>query len=250
MTLANLISGERGRDFAILLGIGVFMAAIGAFDTNGAAIGRRLIYWLGLTMIAGITHNVLNARFASATFATGIWRKSIMLAMVMTILLTPVVWLFSSVVFGATLSLTRLIALAPGVLILNGALVALLGVTQQRHTNANEPALAAETIPDSIREMLPVSLRKATLHAVQAEDHYIHAHTSDGSAMIRMTMRDAITALDSNIGFQTHRSWWVREASIRNVSWKRGSATLQIDCDMTVPVSRAFAKKLVEEKRL
>lgn len=250
MALENLVSAERGRDFAILFGIGLFMAAIGAFDTNGAAVGRRLTYWLGLMMIAGVTHNFFSVRVATTRFATGIWRTSIVLAAAMTILLTPVVWLFSAVIFGAALSPTRLLALTPGVLVVNGALVALLGVTQQRNPETANPIGPTATIPEPIREMLPVPLRQSTIHAVQAEDHYIRIHTSDGSALIRMTMRNAIAALDPSFGFQTHRSWWVREASIRDICWKRGRATLQLDRDITVPVSRNFAKQLVEEKRL
>ncbi len=246
----NLLSAEGRRDFVLLIAIGLFMAAIGAFDTNAAAIGRRLAYWLALMMLAGGTHRILNAHVASPSFANDVWRKSALLATLMTVVLTPIVWLFSALIFGAELSAARFMALMPGVLVVNGALVMLLGVTQQRKTSTTETSPPTKTIPEAIGNLMPAHLRQSILHAIQADDHYLHIHTSMGSALIRMTMRDAIGALDPEIGFQTHRSWWVNETSIRDVCWKRGRATLLLDHDIEVPVSRTFAKKLVAAKRL
>ena len=48
-----LFSSERNRGFALLAAIGAFMAMIGAFDTDGAAIEKRLVYWLSLMMFGG-----------------------------------------------------------------------------------------------------------------------------------------------------------------------------------------------------
>lgn len=247
--MAPLLSSDRGRDFLLLLAIGAFMAAIGAFDTDGAHLARRLAYWLSLMIAAGVTHRFLEARIASADMVKSLWSKGVLLTALMTVALTPIVWLVSAGVFGAALSVNRLVELAPGVLVVNAALVALLGVTQHRAPRDARASPQAGT-PSIIRDLLPAPMRDATLHALRAEDHYIRVHTSAGASLIRITMREAVAALDPALGFQTHRSWWVREASIRDVRWKRGRAMLRLENDVEAPVSRTFAKELVAAKRL
>lgn len=242
------LSSQRGRDFALLFAIGAFMAAIGAFDTDGAAAGRRFLYWLTLMAAAGITHSLLEPRIAGVKFASGVWRKGALLTCLMTLALTPVVWLVSALVFGAALSPVRLAELAPGVLVVNAALVALLGVTQRRAQA--EPPASEKELPGVIRDQLPAPLRKASLIALASEDHYLRVHTDAGAALVRMNLRDAIAVLDPALGFQTHRSWWVCEAAIRDIRWKRGRATLRLDTGVEAPVSRTFAKQLVGAKRL
>lgn len=244
-----VLSSERTRDFALLLAIGAFMAAIGAFDTDTAHPVRRLAYWLCLMIACGSAHGVLESRVANTAFAKGAWSKGVLLTAFLTTALTPVVWLMSAVIFGAALSAGRLVELIPGVVVVNTALVALLGVTQ-RQSRLEDPSAPQNDMPDVIRDLLPAPMRRATLHALQAEDHYVQVHTSAGSALIRITMRDAIAALAPALGFQTHRSWWVREASIQDIRWKRGRATLQLENDIEVPVSRNFAKQLSDAKRL
>lgn len=247
--IAPLLSSDCGRDFLLLLAIGAFMAAIGAFDTDGAHLARRFAYWLSLMIAAGVTHRFLEARIASADIVKSLWSKGVLLTALMTVALTPVVWLVSAGVFGAALSVSRLVELAPGVLVVNAALVALLGVTQHRaprDARASPPA----GMPSVIRDLLPAPMRDAILHALQAEDHYLRVHTSAGVSLIRSTMREAVAALDPALGFQTHRSWWVREASISDVRWKRGRAMLRLENDVEAPVSRTFAKDLAAAKRL
>ncbi|MHA7872849.1 MAG: LytTR family DNA-binding domain-containing protein, partial [Hyphococcus sp.] len=239
----------RGRDFALLIAAGVFMAAIGAFDTDGAAIGRRALYWVTLMTAGGVVHHLLEPRVATVAFVGGVWSKGALLAGLMTLLLTPVVWIVSALVFGAALAPDRLAQLIPGVLVVNAALVALLGVTQHR-TKAQALPAAGEDLSDVIRDRLPLSLRKASLIALQSEDHYVRVHTDAGAALIRINLRDAIAALDPAQGFQTHRSWWVSEAAIRDIRWKHGRATLRLDNGVEAPVSRTFAKRLVETRRL
>ncbi|MEM9617424.1 MAG: LytTR family DNA-binding domain-containing protein [Pseudomonadota bacterium] len=247
--MAPLLSSDLSRDFLLLLAIGAFMAAIGAFDTDGAHLARRFAYWVGLMIAAGVTHRFLEAQIASTDIAKSFWGKGVLLTALMTVALTPVVWLVSSGVFGAALSINRLVGLAPGVLVVNAALVALLGVTQHRAPREAALSLQAST-PDVIRDLLPAPMRDATLHALQAEDHYVRVHTSAGASLIRITMREAVGALDPALGFQTHRSWWVREASIIDVRWKRGRAMLRLENDIEAPVSRSFAKDLTAAKRL
>jgi DNA-binding LytR/AlgR family response regulator len=137
--------------------------------------------------------------------------------------------------------------LAPGVGNVCLAVVALLGVAQPV---ANKNATTSATLPETLRDQLPLALRTATLRALHAEDHYVCVHTSAGSALIRARLSDAEGWLDEAEGFRTHRSWWVAAGAIRDVRWRRGSALLRLDGGLEVPVSRTFARTLALAGRI
>jgi len=238
---------ETRRDIMILIGLAVFMAAIGAFDTDGASLGRRILYWSSLMLAGGIAHAALEAALARGAVPGGVMGKAALLSVLMTLPLTPVVWLLSALVFGAELSLVRLAELAPGVLVVSAAVVGLLGVTQ---TRGAKPIESAADIPEAIRENLPFEMQRAALHALEAEDHYVRIHTAKGSALVRMKLSDAMALLGADRGFQTHRSWWVNEQSIRDIRWRRGSGVIRLENDLEIPVSRTFARSLTRSKRL
>jgi hypothetical protein len=238
------------RDFSILIALGAFMAAIGAFDTDGASLARRLVYWPTLMIAGGVVHATFNGALRRTTFVGSVWKRGALLAVLMTVPLTPLVWIASASVFGAELSLRRLAELVPGVLLVCAAVVGLLGVTQPHRPHPAASAGGAAPVPDAIRELLPFPLRKAALLALQAEDHYVRVHTDAGSALIRFKMSDALSVLDPAWGFQTHRSWWVAEAAIRDVRWSRGSGIMRLENSLEVPISRAFARSLTSSKRI
>jgi hypothetical protein len=70
---------------------------------------------------------------------------------------------------------------------------------------------------DTFMGRLPFRLRTAELWALQAEDHYLRAITSQGEALIRLRLADAIRELDVDKGARTHRSWWVAKAAVCDV---------------------------------
>jgi len=92
-----------------------------------------------------------------------------------------------------------------------------------------------------IREKLPPKLARATLIAVEAEDHYLRIHTDAGDALILMRLGDALEALEGRAGMQTHRSWWVAAAAVEHARFARGRGELTLSNGLTVPVSRAWA---------
>jgi DNA-binding LytR/AlgR family response regulator len=241
------LRSERARELAIMLGLGIFLAAIGAFDTEGTSLGARLAYWLTLLLAGWLVHAVIESWLSRQHFPGGIWLRGLVLALAMTLPLTPLVWLASSVVFGAALDAPRLLELAPGVGIVCLAVVALLGVAQPV---ANKNATTSSTLPEALRDQLPLALQTATLRALHAEDHYVRVHTSAGSALIRARLSDAEGWLDEAEGFRTHRSWWVAAGAVRDVRWRRGSALLRLDGGLEVPVSRAFARTLALAGRI
>lgn len=85
--------------------------------------------------------------------------------------------------------------------------------------------------------------------ALQAEDHYVRVHTTEGSALVRYRFSDAITELDAVDGLQVHRSSWARKSAIVRVETEERTWMLVLTGDLRVPVSQGF-RETVRAARL
>jgi DNA-binding LytR/AlgR family response regulator len=61
-----------------------------------------------------------------------------------------------------------------------------------------------------------------------------------------MRLGDAIAAVETLDGAQTHRSWWVARPAVASVSRGDGRAVLTLSNGVEAPVSRTYAPKLRE----
>lgn len=230
------------RTLPYFVGVGAFLAAIGAFDTDGAVFGMRLVYWESIMIAAWAIDAALRHVVESKGAGRSPVARSAARAFMLAVAVTPLVWVISGVLFGATLSPARLLMLFPGVVLVSVALGVLLHWRQappQRHE-------AARGVPSKFLSRLPFPLRRERLLALQSEDHYLRVHTSGGSALIRMKFSEAVSLLGPNLGFQCHRSWWVAREAVHDVSWSRGTGVLNLGGDVEAPVSRRYAKQVVE----
>jgi DNA-binding LytR/AlgR family response regulator len=71
------------------------------------------------------------------------------------------------------------------------------------------------------------------------EDHYVRVHTPLGSALVLMSLSQAIAGLKDIEGVQTHRSWWVARAAITGVIEDGRKLRLRLTDGLEAPVSRA-----------
>jgi hypothetical protein len=97
-----------------------------------------------------------------------------------------------------------------------------------------------------VLDRLPPRLRGGEIYAVEAEDHYLRLHTSKGQDLILLRLSDAVAELEGVEGAQTHRSWWVAKAAVRDAKRGDGRATLTLTSGVEAPVSRAYARTLRE----
>jgi DNA-binding LytR/AlgR family response regulator len=72
---------------------------------------------------------------------------------------------------------------------------------------------------------------------VSSDLHYLHVHTTRGSAMILGSLRDAAAAL-GDAGMIVHRSHWVAHAHVRRVVIAGSVAACQLSTGLSIPVSR------------
>lgn len=236
---------RRGRGAAVATTAGLFLALSGAFGTAGAPLPARLAYWLLLCLsgaAAGAGVGALVRRsglterrpfVAGALITAGVALPG-----------TVYVWAVSGLLFGDGLKLERLAHYAGPVLAVTAAITALnfLVARQPLVTHAGP----VQAPPPRFLDRLPPKLHGATLHAVEADDHYLRLHTSRGQDLILMRLSDAVAELEGIEGAQTHRSWWVARAAVVEARRGDGRAVLTLAGGVEAPVSRAYAKALRE----
>lgn len=109
--------------------------------------------------------------------------------------------------------------------------------------DAGDGAVADAADP---RERLPARLGR-DLVCLQMEDHYVRVHTTQGSALVLMSLSQAMAGLQDIEGVQTHRSWWVARSAIVGVVEDGRRLRLRLKGGLEAPVSRARIGRLREE---
>ena len=113
-------------------------------------------------------------------------------------------------------------------------------------TRPRDPAQGQSPASADPRERLPPQLGRAVL-CLQMEDHYVRVHTTQGSALVLMSLSQAIDGLKDLEGMQTHRSWWVARSAITGVVEDGRNLRLSLKGGLEAPVSRARVGRLREE---
>jgi hypothetical protein len=233
---------DLARDLALLVGAGLFLAALGPFGSNSAAPLVRFIYWPGVIIgggVIGIAVDELGGRrFANP------WVRWAFDTVVMTPGVCVLVAFASRWAFGPFPLRQVFTGLVWQVFVISAAVMAVRQIVQLRLA----PPPTSETrerAPDAaFRLRLSARRREARLIAVEAEDHYLRVHTDAGSELITLRFADALAELSAVGGFQVHRSWWVAADAIEAVRWKKGGGELRLAGGLAAPVSRTFVKDL------
>ena len=223
----------------------LFMAAIGGMGSDVLPLAPRAIYWLGM-MVTGTALGL--AILETARRYDFLEDQPLLQGALVTLGLfapqTLIVAEAGALALHRPLQWSAVIAVAPPVLLISGALTALNYLSERapRETHA-APAGAA---PPRFFDRLPPRLRGADVYAVEAEDHYLRLHTSKGHDLFLMRLSDAIAELEGVEGAQTHRSWWVARDGIDGAQRGDGRARLTLKTGAEAPVSRTFARALRE----
>jgi len=236
---------RHARGLLIAAGAGVFMAVVGAFGSGDAPFGLRLAYWVAVMLTGG-----LGGAVVSGLVSRGGWLEDrpalqgATIAVGLSLPLSLAVWAMTGLFFQGVAHLADIRFYIGPVLVVTCVMTALNYFTQR--APAETHAAPAGAAPPRFLERLPVRLRGADLHAVEAEDHYLRLHTSKGQDLILFRLSDAVAELEGLEGAQVHRSWWVARESVADARRGDGKATLTLVSGARVPVSRAYARALRE----
>jgi len=232
------------RGVVIALLAGVVLALTGAFNTGEAPLWLRLVYWIPLMFAGGLCGHAVSwllDRFI--TLDERPWLTVALMTVATTGPVVVVVWGVTGLVFNGQAYPLRILPFFIGPVLIVTVTLSAINVFLERARPIQTHAATVNAPPARFPDRLPMKLKGAAIHAVQAEDHYLRIHTDRGSDLILMRLSDALEELEGLEGAQTHRSWWV---AVRDVARGDGRATLSVDGGLSVPVSRRYARALRE----
>lgn len=246
-------------DLAIMTGVGLMLALIGPFGSFAAPFAWRLVYWTGLAWGGYACYRPIGALVARLgprlDFPpAALWVTACLIA---TVPMTVLVWFTGQ--SGRELqvpSLEEWLTLYGYVLAI-GTVITFMFYLFQRDVGgtplaamaplANSPAQPepAPAVPTQPRlfDRLPPKLG-TELVALEMEDHYLRVHTTLGSDLILLRMRDAVAELDGLDGAQVHRSWWVARTAVRGVLRDGRNLRLELSGGQIAPVARNLVPTL------
>jgi hypothetical protein len=230
---------DLARDVALLLGAGLFLAAVGPFGSITAHPLTRFLYWPGVIVGGGVIGIGID-EFGGRRFANP-WVRWIVDSVAMTPFVSVLVVFASWWAFGPPPTRNIVSGLLWQVFVISTAVMGVRQIVQARSKAAEPPP---ESNDAAFRQRLSAKRREARLIAVEAEDHYLRVHTDAGDELISARFADALAELAAVKGFQVHRSWWAAADAIEAVRWKKGRGEVVLAGGLTAPVSRTYAKDL------
>lgn len=265
-SLPAFIRPDLLRGLAWALAIGFFLAVSGAFNTASTSLGQRVVYWTLMMIIGGLWgHGCSIAIVRVIDLRRHPFTGAALQVVAISGPLSVMVWFASGLFFrGRPYPLEYLGGFVVPVVMITALLTGINLMRELRGPGAqgddtrvpSEPVLPEPVLPEpgkpappsdgpaALMDRLPHRLRSAQLLALEAEDHYLRVHTDQGSDLVLMRLSDAVRALATVDGAQTHRSWWVAREAITSVERDDGRAIVTLKGGLKVPVSRTHAKAL------
>lgn len=210
----------------------VLVSFSGPFGTyEGFPFLHRLVYWaivVAISIVAGATVRVVLRR----TFRSlGDWGLTLANAVVMSLVLTVPVMLFTNAISAGTDGKN---IPSPGEIMFLIFIVA-VGVGALRSLLSQPPPPAGPRLMQRVEpEMRGRVIRLAVF------DHYVSLITEKGETRLLMRFCDAIAELPPVEGVQVHRSHWVAVDAVQERLCEKGRLFLKTDDGALVPVSRNF----------
>lgn len=244
---ARLVARTR-RTVIVTLAVAAFLTATGAFGVH-APLPLLFGYWVvGLAVCGLIAAPIVILFERRGWLEARLWIAAPALTVAVSVPVTLFIWAYNALAFRRRLELGDVASDALPCLVVAACVVTLnlLIARRPKETHAPAAVVGAPSAPPRARflERLPMKLRGADLHAVQAEDHYLRLHTSRGSDLILFRLADAVAELDGLEGAQTHRSWWVAREAVTGARRGDGRAVLLLSGGVEAPVSRTYVRAL------
>lgn len=86
--------------------------------------------------------------------------------------------------------------------------------------------------------------RRARIRRIHAANQYIEVVTDAGSAMVRLSLRDAVSLMPAETGWLCHRSLWIRKDEVVALAFHRGQAQITDRNGGIFAISRASAPEI------
>ena len=234
---------EWTRELAVAAAAGLFLGLVGPFGSylNQSRL-TVLGYWIGTVLLGAILFGLtlrpavrlaprlgvpLLPALAAATVLAAIPMSLLCHALAMALWPAPIRHIGLLVWYGQTLLISIPLAFGYGMTL----------ARPEPRPEASEPPRQAPDARSDLLSRLPPELGRELL-ALQMEDHYVRAHTSRGSVLILIPLRQAVAELAGIPGMKVHRSWWVARDAVTGAVQDGRNLRLRLKNGLEAPVSR------------
>lgn len=223
-----------------------FVGPFSTFDTM--TLEFRVVYWGGVVGSAVLLSEVVQWVVAQYD-VPGPLHADLMGSALMAPSFGLAITIFNDVALGHSGSfvsalgtnILTVLLVCLGIVIVRGYVRALAGETQEP-TAAADDAPEEKPLPGFLRDIDPEIA--ASVHWIEADDHYLKVHGQNGSTRVLMRFRDALEEISDLPGLQVHRSHWVRIEAVTEVRPDGRRHVAVLPCGAKVPVSRSYLPDL------
>lgn len=233
-------------ELAACLGVGAVLGVFGPFGSffNDVLV-VRVAYWAGVFLVCGMAFGLAFRLLAPRAHRAGVpaWAWIPAMALVVGIPLAGATRLMAAALWPAIRQSVGPIEWYGQTVLVSLVYVALYGVLRRR---AAPPA----TLNDDLKPEAPRILRRLPprlgqdLLCLSMEDHYVRLHTVRGSALVLMSLSQALEEVSGLEGLQVHRSWWVARRAVEGVIEDGRNLRIRLKGGIEAPVSRASVARL------
>ncbi|MEZ5756075.1 MAG: LytTR family DNA-binding domain-containing protein [Paracoccaceae bacterium] len=86
--------------------------------------------------------------------------------------------------------------------------------------------------------------KRARIRRIHAANQYVEVVTDAGSAMVRMSLRDAVSLIPAETGWLCHRSLWIRKDEVVALGFQRGQPQITDRNGETYSISRGSVSEI------
>ena len=246
--------GEWARRLTVATALGAFFGAVGPFGTySRVGIALRMAYWVGLFWTGSLIFGLIVTPAARLGPRLGFPRlfSAVVATIVACIPLAVVVAAVGLRLLPSSRDQDALTWYGETLLVsLPMAIGYILWAQSRRQAGPAAPLISAalqdeppESGAGTFLRRLPANLGRE-LVCLQMEDHYVRAHTTQGSTLVLIPLKDAIAELGALPGLRVHRSWWVARAALEGPVNDGRNLKLRLINGLEAPVARTYIAEL------
>ena len=230
LPLSMLLTGSIKPEYTAL--------GVPEFASHLLTTAKVLAFWVFMWFMLGRALWVfLRLGLSVAVLLAGLWIVAVLLSQIVTVLL----------VAGAEWNWTRILRQAA--FTLPSTMVAVYAATPDLRERLG---YIPELVPlwwSNVSVQVPLLLKlppekRDRIRRIHAANQYIEVVTDAGSAMLRLSLRDAVSLMPAETGWLCHRSLWIRKEEVVALAFHRGQAQITDRNGGTYAISRASAPEI------
>ena len=233
-------------ELAVCLGVGAVLGVVGPFGSFfNDVLAVRVAYWASVFLVCGLTFGMAFRLLAPKAQRAGlpVWAWVPAMALAAGLPLAGITRLMAVAIWPAIGDSVGRVEWYGQTVVVSLVYVAVYGVLRGRAVPSIDPSADLQRGAPRIFGRLPRRLGQDLL-CLSMEDHYVRLHTPRGSALVLMSLGQAMEEVAGLDGLQIHRSWWVARNAVEGVVEDGRNLRIRIRGGVEAPVSRANVARL------